>query len=366
MKIALFVNNIDAVGGAEIATRRLAEQFAQGEHQITLIGTQSLRQWRIHPQLIDYTKNIRSIRLPVWQRSRKTFRQMLLFHARWLFPRLKCDILHLRGLSPETLTLAAIARRCGMKTICVPMASGAYGDVTTCGQSDQPPTFDWISALTVPLREEVIGWGFPSERTGVIPNGVDTRFFHSAAQSSTAPNVIFVGQFRPEKCVNLLLTAWKIVQMRMPQARLTLVGGGSHLPEYEQLADQLGLVVTFIPNTDADHVLTQLQASSVFVLPGISEGMSNALLEAMAVGLAPVVADTPANRAVITPEINGICYPAESAETLADQLTRLLTEPALRERLGAVAHTTVEQHYTLASVADQYLSLYARLLGETP
>ncbi len=365
MKIALFINNIDVVGGAEIATRRLAEQFAQSEHRITLIGTQSLRQWCAHPRLIDYAKELRIIRLPVWQRSHLIFRQILIFHAQRLFPHLDCNILHLRGLSPETLALATIARRYGIKTLCVPMASGAYGDVATCGETYQPSPFDRISALTKPMRDEIIDWKFPAERISVIPNGVDTGFFRPPAQACTEPKVIFVGQFRPEKRVDLLLTTWKIVQSRLPQARLTLVGGGGYLPKYQRLAHQLCLDVNYIPNTDATHVLAQLQSNSVFVLPGVSEGMSNALLEAMAVGLAPIVADTPANRAVITPELNGLCYPADSADALAAQLIRLLNDTSLRKQIGAAARATIEQRYTLASVADQYLALYARLLGET-
>ena len=86
MKIALFVNNIDQIGGAEIGTRRLAERLTQRDQQIILIGTQSISQWRIHFRLIDYAKNIQIIRLPVWQHSRRTFRQTLILHARWLFP----------------------------------------------------------------------------------------------------------------------------------------------------------------------------------------------------------------------------------------------------------------------------------------
>src|SRR5262249_19198814 len=147
---------LDAVGGAEIATHRLAEHFSQRGDHVTLIGTVSIRQWFAHPSLCDYAKNIHTLRLPVWQRSRRTFARTLAFHATWLFPRLDCEILHLRGLTPETVTLANIARRtCRMKILCVPMASGAYGDSATFGQPHRPLPFDWISTLTEPMRQEI-------------------------------------------------------------------------------------------------------------------------------------------------------------------------------------------------------------------
>jgi glycosyltransferase involved in cell wall biosynthesis len=131
------------------------------------------------------------------------------------------------------------------------------------------------------------------------------------------------------------------------------------------LSQQLDVPARFIANTNADGVLSNLQSNSIFVLPGISEGMSNALLEAMAVGLAPVVSDTLANRAVITDDKNGLSYSADSAEDLASQLLRLLDNDELRNFLGVQARRTVEQRYTLTSVVDQYLALYVRMLGET-
>jgi glycosyltransferase involved in cell wall biosynthesis len=131
------------------------------------------------------------------------------------------------------------------------------------------------------------------------------------------------------------------------------------------LSQQLDVPARFIANTNADGVLSNLQSNSIFVLPGISEGMSNALLEAMAVGLAPVVSDTLANRAVITDDKNGLSYSADSAEDLASQLLRLLGNDELRNLLGVQARRTVEQRYTLTSVVDQYLALYVRMLGET-
>ena len=363
MKIALFVNNIDQIGGAEIATRRLAERLALRGHEVTLISTQSIRQ---HVLLFDYTKQLRVIRLPIWQRSHRTFAQLLTLQALWTFPFLLCgaQILHLRGLTPETIILARIAQKLGVKTLCVPMSSGVYGDVALF-PADVPHNFrafDWISALTEPLRAEVIDWGFPVDRIGIIPNGVDLHLFTPPPAICDDPHVIFVGQFRPEKQVDLLLRAWQQVQQDFPCVQLTLVGGGQNLPKYQQIASELGGNPTFIPNTNETGVLDHLRASSIFVLPGISEGMSNALLEAMAVGLAPIVSDTPANRAVITPEINGLSYQAGSADALAAQLNRLITDNSLRQKIGAAARHTVEQCFDLDHVTDAYLDLYRRLL----
>ncbi len=368
MNIALFVPIIDQTGGTEIGTWRLAEHFAQRGHYITIISTQALSHWRKHLSIIDYTKGIRLVRLPVWQHSQYIFKQILTIQASWAFPLLlrETQIIHLRGLTSEALALARIARRIGLSTLCVPMASGIYGDAATFSPSiiQDSDSFDWISALTEPLRAEVLNCGFPTRRTGVIPNGVDIDQFKPAERQTSEPRVIFVGQFRPEKRVDLLLSAWTQIQSAYPQARLKLVGGGQYVAHYRQMAAQLGLSPTFIPNINTTEVLAHLQASNIFVMSGISEGMSNALLEAMAVGLAPVVANTLANRAVITPEIDGLCYDPDSSEALAGELGRLIKDIELRRRIGEAARQTAVQRFNLESVVDQYLALYTQLLGE--
>jgi len=368
MNIAFFVPVIDQIGGAEIGTQRLAEQLAQRGHKVTILSTQAISRWQKYPSIIDYAKPIRLIRLPVWQRSKQIFARMLAAQAFWSIPVFlrETQIIHLRGLTPETQMLARIAHRSGISTLCVPMASGVYGDVATFPSNVAKATtvFDWLSGLTDSLRAEAIAWGIPAIKTGVIPNGVDIDYFKPPESPGNQPHAIFVGHFRPEKRVELLLHAWVEIQQEYPQVHLTLVGGDLSSGSYHQLAEQLGIAPTFIPNTNEAGVLAKLQANSIFVMPGISEGMSNALLEAMAVGLAPIVADTPANRAVITPEIDGLTYQADSPEALALQLKRLISDEDLRHRIGTAARKTVVERFNLEAVTEQYLALYRQLLGE--
>lgn len=368
MKLALYINHLDQIGGAEIATQRLAECLADRGHDVTLLTTRrlgTLISGDASSISLDYAKRVRVIRLPVWQRSPATFRRLLAWESRLAVPQLLrgTQLLHLRGLLPETLALARLARRLGIRTLCVPMASGSCGDVARFPGHIDFTACDGFSALTEPLRQELIAAGAPPERIVVIPNGVDIERFQPPDVPSDPLNVVFVGQFRPEKCVDRLLDAWTIVQRESPQARLTLVGGGAALPDYQTRAAQRGLAASFVPNTN--DVRPHLHASSIFVLPGISEGMSNALLEAMAAGLVPIVAATPANCAVITAGVNGLTYPADSSTALAAAILRLGGDAALRQRLGSCARQTVVERFDLERVVDQYVALYAQLLGES-
>src|SRR6185369_5277350 len=153
---------------------------------LTILTTRALSHMRF--PLIDYAKDIRVIRLPVWQRSPTIFRRMLLLQGLWAISILLhgTEIFQVRGLTPESNILAQLARRTGAKTICVPMASGIYGDaISFRGRI----AFDRISALTEPMRQEIMALGIPAEHTVVIPNGVDIEFFRPADQSVSEPRV---------------------------------------------------------------------------------------------------------------------------------------------------------------------------------
>ncbi len=368
MNIALFVPIIDQTGGAEIGTRRLAQRLTRRGHQVTIVSTQPMSQWKQKRSIIDYAKGIRFVRLPVWQRSKHIFAHMLTLEALWAFPLLlhKTQIIHLRGLTPESMMLAKIAHRHGISTLCVPMASGRYGDVATFPTNFRKNivNLEWISTLTEAMAVETAKWGFPANQIGIIPNGVNIDRFKPASSQSNGQRVIYVGQFRPEKRVDLLLHAWSQVQKAFPNAQLSLVGGGRFSEEYRLLANELNVAPRFVPNCDTPGVIANLHMNSIFVMPGISEGMSNALLEAMGVGLAPIVADTPANRSVITPEYNGLVYQADSPEALTTQIRRLISDADLRQRISAAARKTVVERFNLEDVTDKYIVLYNQILGE--
>lgn len=198
----------------------------------------------------------------------------------------------------------------------------------------------------------------------MIPNGVDIDFFAPSANPPPITIVVYIGRFRPEKRCELLLQAWQQVQSSHPKAHLTLVGGAGLTPRYEQIAANLKIEPAFVPTASAEEVRDYLQRNSIFVLPGVSEGMSNALLEAMSVGLAPVVSNVGGNLTLVSPEVNGLCYDKDSPDELVAPLRRLLDDVSLRERLGSAARQTILHQYSLDSIVDQYLALYKRIINE--
>jgi len=173
-----------------------------------------------------------------------------------------------------------------------------------------------------------------------------------------------VGRLHPQKRVAMLLQALKLAVQQRPDLswQLKLAGTGPLDRKLKAMAGELAISrqVEFLGHV-AD-VGALLDRSDLFVLPSASEGISNALLEAMARGLPCVVTDIPGNNEVIQNGENGILVKVDDAEALARAILGLAADDELRERLGRQARQTVETKYLLAGVTAKYMQLYEKLL----
>jgi len=106
-----------------------------------------------------------------------------------------------------------------------------------------------------------------------------------------------------------------------------------------------------------------LKASDVFVLPSRSEGLANALLEAMSTGLACIASTIPGMGDVIQHGQDGLLVPPGEPERLADSIVALFEDSEKRSEFGRRARRNIIDEYSIDAVADKYASLYTRLLG---
>ena len=111
--------------------------------------------------------------------------------------------------------------------------------------------------------------------------------------------------------------------------------------------------VQFLPPTDSISRL--YAAADVFVLPSISEGLSNALLEAMSTGLAIFASRVGGTKEVVSDGRNGLLFDAADFEDLRRQLNKFLKTPSLAQNLGQAARQAVEEEYSLPTVAKRYI-----------
>jgi glycosyltransferase involved in cell wall biosynthesis len=235
------------------------------------------------------------------------------------------------------------------------------------------------------LYKQTIHEGFPADRVVRIPNGTDTHRFRPVDDVERArlkrtlglPDqalvVVFVGAIRPVKGLDVLAQAWPRLVASAPSLHICLVGPyrkEEHWgvdPEYvNELKGLLGAGddsasrVHFVGQVS--NVVDYLQAADLFLLPSRSEGMPNALLEAMACGLPFVATRLGCIEEMAPPEQQPYLVPVDDADALEEAIITLAHDADIRRKLGAAVRQIVEARYSLDAVADRYLELYTGLL----
>lgn len=202
-----------------------------------------------------------------------------------------------------------------------------------------------------------------------IPNGVDldrwtlpSRAERDAERESVLGEhdgriAVSVGRLSRQKGPDVLLGAWRLVERELPNARLFLVGEG---PERAALEAAAPASIVFVGPTE--RVRRWLAAADVAVLASRWEGMSLAMLEAMACGRSVVTTDVAGAREAVGAGA-GEVVPVEDVSALARAITERLRDPALAEREGEEGRARVENIYNLHRVVDSIDSLYARILS---
>jgi sugar transferase (PEP-CTERM/EpsH1 system associated) len=210
----------------------------------------------------------------------------------------------------------------------------------------------------------------PASRFEVLYNGVDVGRFQCqrahdlAPDSSHTPLIASVGRLVPVKNYALLLHAVARLANALP-CRLLLIGEGPERAALERLAAQLGLERRVAFPGHRDDVAQLLAEVDIFVLPSLSEGLSNTLLEAMAAGLPVVASDVGGNRELIEPERSGLLFPSGDVAALTAHLERLLGSGELRARLGEAAALRARTEFSMQAMLARYSELYRRVGGRT-
>lgn len=158
----------------------------------------------------------------------------------------------------------------------------------------------------------------------------------------TVPRALFVGVLERYKAFDILVEAWRAVAAELPAATLGVIGRGTLAPLAERLVGELPGRVEWTPALTADGVAAALDEATVLVLPSRSEGMGRVVIEAGLRGRGVVASRVGGIPDVVRDGETGLLVPPENPRALAAALVRVLSDPALAERLGAGARSAAE------------------------
>jgi glycosyltransferase involved in cell wall biosynthesis len=230
--------------------------------------------------------------------------------------------------------------------------------------------FDEVQAVSEQVREFVIRADrLAPSRVVTIPNSVAeappadraaARQRYGIAEDE--PLVVSVGNVRRVKGYDMALRAARRVHEVLPKARFLIAGAVIEPDCMAELQAGLDGRVEFI---GAVHpVWDLLAAADAFFLPSRSEGMSNALLEAMSAGLPAVATRVGGNVEVVCEAETGLVVDVDDDTAAAEALVRLLSDADAARAMGEAARQRVREHYSIAAVLRLMLAEYERVLKQ--
>jgi glycosyltransferase involved in cell wall biosynthesis len=210
--------------------------------------------------------------------------------------------------------------------------------------------------------------GVPPGRIQLCYNGIDLEEFRpgdSPRPAALAPDTFVIGvvcTLRPEKGLLTLLDAFARVRRARAVMKLVLVGSGSMLETLQSRAAALGISGDCVFAGATEHVAEWLRAMDIFVLPSLSEALSNSLMEAMACGCCSVASDIGGNPELIRSGETGLLFEAGDVAGLGTALELLIANDGLRRRLGQAGTQSIQRHFSNQASAERMGEIYADLI----
>ena len=199
-------------------------------------------------------------------------------------------------------------------------------------------------------------------RAEIIPNIVDVERFRFRRRELLRPRILSTRNFEALYNLPCTLRAFRLVQNRYPDARLTLVGAGSQDEAIRRLAEELRLEhVTFAGRVPPDDIWRCYAEADLYLQTPDIDNMPASVLEAFASGCPVVATDAGGVPAILTHELHGLLVPRDDHQAAADGLIRLLEDPALARRVADAALDTCAR-YQWSSVRARWIALYRRLV----
>lgn len=224
---------------------------------------------------------------------------------------------------------------------------------------------DLIHAWAPPMAESLEGLGADPARIITLTRGVDDEIYRFEGEPPPPLTLVSTRQLEPYYNFPVLLEAASRLLPRIGSLRYLIAGEGSARANLEAASRRMGLekVVSFTGPVARDRLPALVRSAHVYVSAVPTDGTSMSLLEAMAAGLVPVVADNDSNRHWITDREGGRLVPANDPGSYAEAIEEAWNDPALRKRTREINREVIRARASwrrnMAAFAQAYRDLVA-------
>lgn len=348
MKIAFLITGLQS-GGAERVMVNLANEFVKKGHKVRIIV---MKKAVSDYKLDDRIEFIGADALGVGGRNN-------------FFKGISCYINNIREFKPDTVISFL------PKTIIIAMLCRLFLfrkiPVIVCERANPEVRKGIIGKLNDILFPLADGCGFQTEtareyykiknhsKTAILKNPIGADFDIEPFTGSRRKEIVTAGRFYAQKNHSLLIKSFSKIADRYPEYKLIIYGDGPLKEDLKLQIDKLNLSERVILPGRADNIKEKIYESALFVLSSDFEGMPNALLEAMAIGLPCISTNCPVGgpRAIIDDYENGILVSVNDADEMAKAMDKVLSDGELAEKLSKNAHKIYEK-FSLENVAEEW------------
>jgi glycosyltransferase involved in cell wall biosynthesis len=303
----------------------------------------------------------------------KTFRDKLMRLNRYLpFTRVQADIIYFPWNS------AAIGYQ-GLYALGIPVVVSCRGSQVNI-KPHKPGNESYVEGLRATLEgaaavhcvshailEEARPSGLDDAKARVIRPAVDPKFFNPAEghESHERFRIITTGSLIWTKGYETALLALRELCSRGVDTEFHIIGDGPERQRILYTIQDLGLEgrVVLHGKLPPEQVRDRLQGADVFLLSSLSEGISNAVLEAKSCGLPVVTTDCGGMREAVSDGVEGFVVPVRAPKAMADALYRLARDPELRARIGQAGRQRVEQEFDQHNQIGEWIKLFLSVKG---
>jgi glycosyltransferase involved in cell wall biosynthesis len=221
-----------------------------------------------------------------------------------------------------------------------------------------------VIAVSKPLQRALRQFGI--SKSLYVPNSVDQSSVQVVDESAKDDSVLYVGSMTQNKRPLVLLQAFDIVAKAIPTATLHMYGDGPLTGVLSREIARRGLVGRVKGLTHVDQqTLNRIRVKTpLFVLPSATEGLSLALLEAMAAGQAVIASRIESQEAILRNGENALLFEVDDSEGLARQIMLAIRDRALRRRISRSARALLEKEFSNSVVAERLESIYLATLNK--
>lgn len=322
MKLTFVTSTLHA-GGSERVMSLLANTFAQKGYEVEIVC--------INKHLVFYPIDEK---VKVWFAEDEVKSPSILKKVLWLRNHIKNDrpdVVIAFMLEVYCVTLASLIG------VSVPVISSERIDPHFFGRAKGLLRWLLLRRTTHLVVQTVRIKDFYSaklqSRTTIIPNPVTDKVF-SLTPTLKQKRIIAVGRLAYQKNYPMMFRAFAKVHHDFPDWQLVVYGNGPQKDEIRGVIERLGMEGHIILAGKSDHVVEEMNKSSLFVMSSDYEGMSNALLEAVCVGLPVISTDVSGARDLITEGVNGYIVPVGNERALTLALSSMLSSPEKMDEMG--------------------------------